>query len=92
MERVVQGMIIGGIVLLIAGTLAWEWYIEPRYRRWRVRRRHQHAREILSEYRALRRKFLRAGGGDVWAILARPRARVAAGRLQVYPPMWGDSN
>jgi hypothetical protein len=54
--RIVQVIIIGGIVAVIIGSLLCEFYIGPRYRQWRVRRRHRHAAELLTVYRILRAK------------------------------------
>jgi hypothetical protein len=52
-DRIVQALIIGGIVAVIGGSLAWEFYVEPWLRRRRVRRIHRHAGLVLPAYRRL---------------------------------------
>ena len=73
--RIVQALLLAASAAVIGGSLVVEFYIAPRYRRWRVRRRHRHAAELLRVYRSLRRKL---------------RERRLAAALQVISAMAGE--
>jgi hypothetical protein len=92
--RIIQALIIAAIVAVVAGSLVAEYWAGPRYRRWRARRRHRHAGELLATYRALRdhlreRRLAQVLAADA-PVLVSPTGTIAASA--VMPVAWGQDN
>jgi hypothetical protein len=96
-SRIVQVLLIGGIVAVIAGSLLVEYYVGPWLRRWRVRRRHRHAAQLLTVYRSLRahlreRRLAQVLAEDAEVLVAPDGKVIIVANAAVMPVAWGQDN